>query len=115
NDMRRWMARCRPELIIDFHAPVMCHYEGIFCYVSRLDDDGRPLPRHAPWLHAMRAALPDAMAAQTFVRSGQYPSRWNTARIADFAHDALGVADITFETPYACSHSHLFTRACYQA
>lgn len=114
-DMRRWRERCEPQLILDFHAPVMCQRDGIFCYVSSLAESGEPHARHERWTSAFREALDEDVRAEKFVRSGQYPSRWMTARIADFAIEVLGVTDITFETPYACTDRHIFTIETYQA
>lgn len=114
NDMRRWRDRCQPQLVLDFHAPVMCRHDGIFCYLSSLDASGQPGPQHQPWINAFRKAVGDELASERFAQSGQYPSRWMTARIADFASQAMGVPDITFEVPYACTPHHQLTRESYQ-
>lgn len=99
-DMLRWRERCRPRLVIDFHAPGLAETAGIYCYLRDLDEQGRPDPRHRPWVDACEAALGPGLAAARFARSGRYRSRWETARVGDFANRALGIVHLTFETPY---------------
>ncbi len=115
NDMLRWQTRCRPVLVLDFHAPTICNHSGIYVYVRDLDAEGRPDAAHAPWVDAFRQRIDARLRADRFARSGRYPGRWNTARVGDFVNRALGLPEITFETPYGAAGREMFTRETYRA
>lgn len=114
NDMVRWSKRCLPILVLDFHAPAMCNAEGILCYLRCVGADGRPDGTHKPWIEVFETALGRKLAAKRFIRSGQYSSRWNTARIGDFANRALKIPHITFEVPYTRSSELVFSKDDYR-
>jgi hypothetical protein len=114
SDMRRWLKRCRPMLVFDFHAPGMCETHGIYVFLRRLTEEGQPDASHLPWVNAIHAALGDDLAADQFIRSGRYASRWDTARVGDFVVDALGLPEITFEVPYGRFKQQIVSRETYQ-
>ncbi|MEX2387034.1 MAG: hypothetical protein WD534_04070 [Phycisphaeraceae bacterium] len=114
NDLLRWKKRCKPLMVLDFHAPAMCEQDGIYCYVRHLGEDGRPDAGHRPWVEAFQAAVDGQVAATAFARTGKYRSRWETARISDFVNEALNLPAVTFEVPYACTRQTLLTRESYQ-
>lgn len=113
NDMLHWQTRCRPMLALDFHAPTIGEAKGIYGFVRDVDSQGQADADHRPWTDAFDRALGDQFADPQFVHSGRYLSRWNTARAADFANEALNIPHITFETPYAHAGDHTFTRETY--
>ncbi len=115
NDICRWMDMCRPQIVLDFHAPCIADSPGIYCYLRDIDQEGRPDNIHAPWVRVFSDALDPAMRAKKFYKSGRYPSRWNSARVGDFVNQALKLPEVTFETPYACSHSIVFDRYSYRS
>ncbi len=114
NDMLRWRTRCRPCLVLDFHAPTICEHDGIYAYLRGLDANGAPDAAQAPWIDACRAGLEPRFQSVRFVRSGRYSGRWNTARAGDFAYAALNLPGIILETPYGRYGSDMFTRNDYQ-
>lgn len=111
SDLARWMRRCRPRAVLDFHAPGMCETEGIYCFLSTLGPDGQPTEPYRPWCKAFEQAL-GGEAAAPFARSGHYHSRWNTARVGDYTEEALKLLAFSFETPYG--RSPRATRESYQ-
>ncbi len=115
NDMLRWSKRCRPVLQLDFHAPGLSEAEGIYCFIQKLDSDGLPDADHKPWVDGFRTALKEKrLDADDFVKHGRYQSRWNTARVGDFAVDALKIPHFSFETPYARRGGFIFKKEDYQ-
>ncbi len=115
HDMLRWIGRCAPALVLDFHAPTVCNGGGIYCYLRDIDEAGRPDAAHAIWADAFEQAIDERLRARRFVHSGRYPGRWNTARVGDFVNQALKLPEVTFEIPYACVREHCFTRDDYLA
>ena len=116
HDLVRWTSRCAPKLLLDFHAPVTRDASGIFCFLRDVEN-GNPNTAHAPWVESIHRHLDPEFLGEPdfqFVRSGRYTSRWNTARLGDFANLALDVPMVNIETPYARSPKHLFTRYAYQ-
>lgn len=114
HDLLRWRERCRPCLVLDFHAPVVCQHGGVYAYLRDVDAEGHPDAAHAPWVAAFRETLDPDLTDSHFVRVGRYPSRWSTARVGDFATQALNVPQVTFETPYGCARSRIYARDDYQ-
>ena len=98
-DMQRWAARCRPELLLDLHAPGACQTAGIYTYTTPGEsDDARD---NQAWVNVLQQALGAEFAAESFARTATYPSRWTTPTAKDYAQQAFGCAAITIETPYA--------------
>lgn len=114
HDLLRWRSRCQPRLVLDFHAPVTCHTLGIFAYLRDLPE-GEPDAAHAPWIEAIEQAIDQRHRATPFAHSGRYPSRWNTARLGDFAVRALQLPQVTIEAPYSHCRDTLLVRADYEA
>jgi hypothetical protein len=115
NDMIRWSSRCKPSLVIDFHAPGISEINGIYCFLRDIGDDGLPDVNHRPWIDAFQSALGSTkLIADRFFRSDRYVSRWNTARVGDFVIRGLKVPGITFEVPYTRAGQFIFTREDYQ-
>tara|TARA_R100000027_G_scaffold26373_1_gene19116 strand:+ start:2874 stop:4142 length:1269 start_codon:yes stop_codon:yes gene_type:complete len=113
-DMQRWVKQCNPLLVIDFHSPIVGDMSGMFLFLRKLTEDMLPDEQHRPFIDLIAAKLPKEFRSDKFVRSGQYPSRWSTARLGDFANDALNVPSITIETPYARSMVMTFSIENYQ-
>lgn len=109
NDMVRWSKRCRPALVLDFHAPTMSQSDGIFVYLREADREDCH-----EWAWAFEKALGEKFASDRFLRYGNYHSRWNTARAGDFSQNALNVPHICIETPYAMAGSLIFTVEDYK-
>jgi hypothetical protein len=113
-DMRRWAARCRPALTIDFHAPGACETSGIYCYLA---DPARYPQFHQEalsWTTTIKRALTGRYAAETFERVADYPSRWETPRFSAYCWEQIDVCGLGIETPYASVGDILLTREGYQ-
>ncbi|MDD4059333.1 MAG: hypothetical protein PHW08_01365 [Kiritimatiellae bacterium] len=115
HDLVAWALRCSPRIVLDFHAPGMCETSGIYCYLRDVDAEGRPDESHRPWVEAFARSLVEPWRADSFVRSGRYLSRWNTARLGDFVTRAMKLPACTFETPYAQAHESIFALEDYRA
>ncbi len=109
NDMLRWSKRCRPALVLDFHAPTMAQSDGIFVYLRDADREDCN-----EWALVFQKALGEKFASERFVRDGDYHSRWNTARSGDYTQNALNVPHISIETPYAMAGGLIFTIEDYR-
>lgn len=101
-DVRRWQARCRPVLALDFHAPGGSENEGVYCFPSRPPGDDGLAESIGEWAERLRSALTGEFAAADFQRTGNYASRWNTPTFCDYLSEILRVPAISAETPYAC-------------
>jgi hypothetical protein len=63
---------------------------------------------------AVAARLMPTYAAANFVRTADYPSRWETPNLTHFAGNDLGVSALTVETPYALCGARVLTPQDYR-
>ncbi|MGI5869288.1 MAG: hypothetical protein ACOX9C_07585 [Kiritimatiellia bacterium] len=100
-DIHRWAQRCKPQLVLDLHAPGGSEDEGVYAFTKQ---DAAPdvAKANQAWLNLFAQALGSEYASETFARVANYPSRWPLPRLVDFVHDAIGTAALSLETPY-CS------------
>ncbi len=113
-DLGRWQYRCKPALVIDLHAPGACEAAGVYSFVPRIS---RCLDHHRDalrWADAIGAALSSRYAAEPFARVADYPSRWETSRLTEYARDELGVCALGLEIPYALADGVLLGPAEYR-
>jgi len=112
-DIARWQARCRAELAIDFHAPGGSEAAGAYCFTPTPQSDADMGSATARWAETIRHALGETYAAEEFLRTADYPSRWETMRFTQFCW-SQGVPALTIETPYALSGETVMTRERYR-
>jgi hypothetical protein len=112
-DLRRWRERCRPELVLDLHAPGVCEDAGVYAYAGTAGPPER-LKAVESWVNIFGQALKPDYAADEFARQANYASRWNTPKLTDFAHEQLGVAAISLETPYTICRGTIMTAKQYR-
>lgn len=112
-DMQAWTERCKPRLVIDFHAPGGTETAGVYCFL--------PKPESAPEVHADATAwahsiqdMVNEYAAQDFVRTMGYGSRWETPTAMTFAQNTLSVPAFSVETPYASCGTTLMNQKQYR-
>ncbi len=98
-DMRRWAALCRPELVLDLHAPGLCEHDGFYVF-QRTTEDAAAQRADQAWINILRQELGPEFAAETFARTANYPSRWTTARLTDFVRDEFNCPALSMEIPY---------------
>jgi hypothetical protein len=102
-DMRRWKARCRPVLALDFHSPGACETDGIYGYLVKNEVDFEHFRASKKWAVIFAEALGPDYAAANFSRVARYASRWETPGFSTFCARDLDVCGLTLETPYALS------------
>ena len=113
-DMWRWRGRCRPMLGVDFHAPGACETAGVYTYIPDPEVDRAAHDALLPWATWTGEALTPRYAAEEFARVARYPSRWETPNFRVFGWSQLGLACITYETPYAMVGEHALTQEDYR-
>jgi hypothetical protein len=113
-DIGRWVARCRPALAIDWHAPGACETSGIYCYLANPAEHARFHQEALTWTTAIVRSLTRTYAAETFERVADYPSRWETPRSTGYCWSQHGVCGLGIETPYALVGDLVLTRERYQ-
>ncbi|MBN1583697.1 MAG: hypothetical protein JXA89_23525 [Anaerolineae bacterium] len=113
-DVKRWMARCKPALAIDFHAPGACETDGVYCFLQ----DPKTYPEYYQavlgWTAAVKVALSEQYAARAFERVVTYASRWETPNFAAFCWQRHRVCGLSVETPYAMIGDLVLNRERYR-
>ena len=112
-DLRRWQGRCRPFVAMDFHAPGACENNGIYGFLPKADVYPAQYPVVARVAAAIRDALGPTYAADEFLRSVNYRSRWETPTFTS-GLCAMGIPALTFENPYGMARAVVFTREAYR-
>lgn len=113
-DVERWRARCLPALALDFHAPGGGETGGAYAYVPEVGAAQADVRAAASgWAAALQAALSPEYAHADFLRTPNYPSRWNTPNFTRYML-GLGIPALTLETPYALCNGLVLTRERYQ-
>ncbi len=100
HDLREWARRCNPELVLDLHAPGLSENVGVYAFAAGSQDAAWEKANQA-WLNLFNQALAPDYAAERFCRRADYPSRWETPRLAHFVESKIGCSAISLETPYA--------------
>lgn len=113
HDIRRWAQRCKPELVLDLHAPGASENDGVYAYSQK---NGTPESEKAnqAWLNLFAQALAPDYAAETFARVADYPSRWPQPWLGDFVRDAIGTAAVSLETPYCAIRDTVLLQKHYR-
>jgi len=115
-DLAQWKARCRPALVLDFHAPGGCETNGIYAYLPRPSGDHDQHDAEATrWADVLKGSLGPEYAAEPFGRVPDYPSRWGTPALTECAAREHHVCALAIETPYACIGDHVLTRDDYRS
>ena len=98
-DLQRWATRCKPELVLDLHAPSASEDQGVYAFVG---DSGKPEIDKAnqSWSNLFKEALTPDYADNDFVKVANYLSRWDGPKLADFVHKEIGCSALSLETPY---------------
>lgn len=112
-DMRRWAALCRPELVLDLHAPGVCDHDGVYLFHKTGEDETADRAAQA-WINVLHQELTPEYAAETFARSANYASRWETPRLADYVRETYGCSALSMEIPYALCGTTVMTPKQYR-
>jgi len=113
-DVAVWKTRCRPVLVLDLHAPGACEREGMYAYVLRPDAWPELHGQALTWAERLKASLGPAYAAENFVRTADYPSRWMSPTFVEFAAKEHGICGLSIETPYALIGERELSREDYR-
>jgi hypothetical protein len=114
-DLRRWAQRCRSLAALDFHAPGASENSGTYAFLRSSDNFPQVATQATNWAKVFAQALGPELAAQRFIRSADYPSRWNTSSFGAFCQDELRTPALCVETPYTMIGQAVLTRRDYQA
>lgn len=99
-DMRRWAQRCNPELVLDLHAPGASGNSGVYAFVQKSDNAEWDKATQA-WANIFKQTLSPDYSEEDFAKCGDYPSRWETPRLASFVEKSIGCSSLSLEIPYA--------------
>lgn len=114
-DMERWASRCTPWLALDFHAPGSSERSGVYAFLSIGEADDQRKDILNLWAGRFAGALGAELAASSFGRIGNYPSRWNRADTYSRRGWDTGVeCALSFETPYGFIGTQVLTRETYR-
>jgi len=114
-DLRRWAGRCRPQLVVDLHAPAPAEADGAYFFLPRAAAPPAQLAACQAALAAILPALPAELLHPQPARQPSYPSRWNPeATIGRFAWEELRVPALSLETPYSACRELVLTRDHYR-
>ncbi len=111
DDVRRFLRRCRPTLILDWHAPGACETDGVYTFVFPTADNTPD--QAAPWRERVAAALAD-YASPNYHRVADYPSRWTTPSFTRWASQSLGLPAMSIEVPYGMIGGQVLTPDVYR-
>lgn len=97
-DMLRWRGRCLSRAALDFHAPGLDEFSGIYAFMPPAQDGARGrIEELADVCGRGFGHFADAR----FARTATYASRWETPNFTRFCLEALGLPALSIETPYA--------------
>lgn len=114
-DMRRWAALCRPELVLDLHAPGACEHEGMYLFKANPQTAETENDRaQQTWINVLQQQLGAEFAAEPFARIATHGSRWSTARVTDFVRDTFGCTALSMEIPYGFCGDTVMTPKQYR-
>lgn len=113
-DLLRWKQRCRPDLVLDLHAPGACETAGIYTFLPDDDTDSEHVRQSRAWANGIRQELGREYAAEDFLKQARYASRWETPRLQHFVARNLGAAALALETPYTFCGKTLMTARHYR-
>lgn len=112
-DMRRWAAACRPELILELHAPDCSDQGGMS--VTRAGAEGEAADRATQaWINVLQQNLSPEFAAEPFVRPVDCPPHRAGARADDAVSGAIGCPVLRLAVPYACCGATVMTPKQYR-
>ncbi len=112
-DILRWRQRCRPVVVLDWHAPGGTESDGIYVFGPHPDRVPDLLTAAEPWLAALAEAL-GPLGAERFSLFVNYRSRWETLSLGRWVRERLELLSLTFEVSYAMSREGVLTRERYQ-
>jgi hypothetical protein len=113
-DVQRWVARCKPVLAIDFHAPGACETAGVYCFLKDPHDFAEFYQAALAWTAVLKGVLGTQYAADPFERVADYRSRWETPNFAAFCWQRHRVCGLSVETPYGMVEDLVLTREHYR-
>lgn len=115
-DMNRWAGRCKPFLSLDFHAPGICEFSGIYSFVARnlKKERDKASSELSQTIHEKLKGMD--LASQEFIlRSTDYKSRWETPHFTEFSLNDMNLISLSFEFSYSFAGKKELQREDYMA
>ncbi len=112
-DLGRWIARCRPFMGMDFHAPGCCETGGIYAFLPNPDQFEEAHRRATETASHIGKVLGKEYASESFERIPTYLSRWETPGFTSHCC-TQGFFGLTLETPYSQAGDLVLTREHYR-
>lgn len=114
-DIHRWAERCKPELVLDLHAPGACDIRGVLTVGKHQSDDGEERDRvNEAWANVLEQSLKPDYAADPFVLSGNNPPSPTSPTLKQFVVEDIGCGALTVEIPYAMARGTLLMQRHYR-
>jgi len=112
-DLARWSKRCKPELVLDLHAPGLSENSGVYAFpmVGKTPEQEKSA---TAWSNVFQQAIGPEYADENFARRAAYASRWETPRLTEHVRDVLHCTAVTIETPYAMCRDLVLTTKQYR-
>jgi len=107
-DMATWRERCRPFAGVDFHAPGLCEYLGIYAFLPSPDQFKREHESAARLADSIARALTPRYAADPFGKVATHRSRWDTPSFLSHCC-SQGFPALCLETPYSLAGDLVLT------
>lgn len=111
NDLLRWKERCRPALVLDFHAPGAFDRDGVFVYA---DTGGPTGGEETKWCNVISNDLKPDYAANEFQREDRRTSRSTAPSLVTYVRRELGIPALGVQVPYAQAGANTLVQKNYR-
>ena len=111
-DMLRWRSRCRPSLVLDFHAPGVCDRDGVFAYTGQEGES--TFAEETKWCNVIKHELQTEFAAPDFQRKDARPHRLANPTFAQFVRSTWGLPTLSLQIPYSQAAGNVLTQKSYR-
>jgi hypothetical protein len=110
-DIGLWISRCKPAVILDFHA--RCEEPGEDGVLLRMSTHGNRQGLHketTAWAHVIGDYLGREFSADPILRSGRPLQRWAGMSLCDYGSESGGVPCLAVEIPHGAAGSSEMTQ-----
>lgn len=114
-DIHRWAERCKPELVLDLHAPGACDTRGVLSVGDGKTEGADERDKvNGSWANVLEQSLKPDYAADPFVLPGKNTPSPTMATLKQFVNEDIGCGALTVEIPYALARSTLLMQRHYR-
>ncbi len=111
-DMVRWAARCRPELVVDLQAAGAGEQGGI--HAGPAPGSPEAMRGFQAWANIMQQALGPEFAADPFMRTPDDTPPGDAVCVSEYARETIGCCALAIATPSAVCRDTLMTPKQYR-